>query len=82
MHHAGIPSYRDCGDIDLVVAETNVAAISGEGLVAEAASIVADEAQRAEPLDKARDHALAGGNDGSRPDEDSSQRHCWPHGGP
>jgi hypothetical protein len=43
--------------------------------------LVADKAHRSEQLDKARDHVLAGGDNRSRPDEDSSQHHCWPHGG-
>jgi hypothetical protein len=70
------------GDVDLVGAEVDETAAPGEWSVAEAASVVADEVQRAKSLDKARDHTLAGGsNDGSHPDDNSSQRRCWPYGG-
>jgi hypothetical protein len=68
-------------DVDLMIAEADDAAVVRHGLVAEAARVVVDEAERAELLREATDHALAGGDEGSRPDENSSQRRCWPHGG-
>jgi hypothetical protein len=56
-------------------AEEHDAAILGErGAFGEAAGIIADEVQRAEPLDEARYHTLAGGNDEPRPDMNPSRR--------
>ena len=81
MHPFGVPADDLDGDIDRKVAEVDEAAVSWERPAAEATSVVADDVQRAKPVDKATDHALAGGDDGSRPDENTSQRRCWPHGG-
>ena len=81
MHHIRVPVCRDGADVDAMSAEVDEDAVPGEGPGAEVTGVVADIVQRAEPLDKARDHALAGGDDGSRLDENSSKRSCWPHGG-
>ncbi len=75
-HLLGVLADDVGGDVDLVVAEVDEASVPRERSVAEAASVVADEAQRAETLDEAADHTLAGGDDGSRPDKKSSQRRC------
>ena len=74
MHLLGVPADGLCGDVYLMVTEVDEEVVPREQLVAEAASVVADEAQRAEPLDEAREHVLAGGDDVSRPDKNSSQR--------
>ena len=76
MHLLGVPADKLGGDVDLVVAEVDEAAVPRERFAAEAASVVADKTQRAESLHKAADDTLARGDDGSRPDENSSQRRC------
>ena len=80
-HVLWVPANRIGGDVDLVVTEVDDAAVPGERLVADVTGVVDDEAQRAEPLDEAPDHTLAGGDDVSRPDKNSSQRRWQPHGG-
>ena len=81
MHPFGIPADNLSGDVDCEAAELDEAAIPRERPTAEAASVVADDVQRAESVDKATDYPLTGVDDGSRPDEHTSQRRCWPHGG-
>ena len=81
MHPFGIPADNLGGDVDLMLAESDEAAIPRQRFAGETARVVADEVQRAESVDKATNHALAGGDEGSRPDENTSQRRCWPHGG-
>ena len=66
------------GDVALVGTEVDEAAVAGQRPVAEAPRVVADEVQRAEPVDKATDYALARGEEGARPDENTSQRLCQP----
>ena len=66
---------RDLGrDVDLMRAETDDGAVGRHRLVAEATRVVVDEAEGTELLREATDHTLVGGDEGSRPDEDSSQR--------
>ena len=72
MYPFGIPADNLGGDVDLMVAEGDEAAVPRERPAAEAACVVADEVQRAESVDKVTDHALAGGDEGSRPDENTS----------
>ena len=81
MHPVGVPADDLGGDVDREVAKLDEAAVPQERPAAEVASVVADDVQQAESVDKATDHVLAGGDDGSHPDENTSQRHCWPHGG-
>ena len=81
MHPVRVSADDPGGDVDREVAELDEAAVPCERPAAEAASVVADDVQRAESVDKATDHALAGVDDGSRLDEHTSQRRCWPHGG-
>jgi hypothetical protein len=82
MHLLRVLANEVDGDVDLMVAEADEAVVPREWLVAEIASVIVDEVQRAEPLDKARDYMLAGRSDDiSCPDKNSSQRRCWPHGG-
>ena len=69
------------GDVDLVVAKGDEAAVAGQRPVAEASRVVADKLQRAESVDKATDHALARSKEGARLDENTSQRLYQPHGG-
>ena len=69
------------GDVDSEVAELDEAAVPGKRPPAETPGVVADDVQRAESVDKATDYTLAGRKEGSRPDVNSSQRRCWPHGG-
>ena len=65
-----------------MLAELDDAAVLGEAAaVGEAAGVVVDEIQRAEALDEARYHTLAGDGEKTRPDMNSSKRSCWPHGG-
>ena len=81
MHPFRIPAENLGGDVDLMVAELDEAAVLRERPTAKASSVIADEVQQTEPVDKATDHAFAGGDDGSRPDENTSQHRCWPHAG-
>ena len=82
MYHAGVHVGLDSGDVDLVVAELNDGAVEGERLAPEAGRIVGDEPKPAEALQKPGDGTLAVGQDlDTRPDGNSSQRRCWPHGG-
>ena len=81
MHPFGVPADDLGGDVDREAAELDEAAIPRERPATEAASVVADDVQRADSVDEATDHALAEGDDGSRPDENTSQRRCWHHGG-
>ena len=81
MHPFGVPVDDLGGDVDREVAELDEAAILWERPASETTSVVADDVQRAESVDKATDHALARGDDGSRPDEHTSQHRCWPHRG-
>ena len=76
MHPFGILANNLGGDVDLMLAEVDEAAVPRERPAAETACVVADEVQRAESVDKATDHALARGDEGSRPDENTSQRRC------
>jgi hypothetical protein len=46
-------------DVDLVANEGDEATVPWEWLVPKADNVLADELQRAEPLDKARDYTLA-----------------------
>ena len=63
-------------------AELDDAAVLGEAAaVGEAAGVVADEVQRAEALDEARNHTFAGDGEETRPDMNSNKRSCLPHGG-
>ena len=65
-----------------MLAELDDAAVLVEAAaVGEAASVVVDEIQRAEALDEAGHHELAGDGNDARPDVNSSKRSCWPHGG-
>ena len=64
------------GDVDRKVTEVDEAAVPRERPAAEATSVVADDVQRAESVDKATDYMLTGGDDGSHPDEYTSQRRC------
>ena len=64
------------GDVDLMLAEVDEAAVPRERPAAEAASVVADEVERTESEDKATDHAFARSDDGSHPNGNSGQRHC------
>ena len=65
-----------------MAAELDDAAVLREAAaVGEAARVVVDEIQRAEALDEAGHHALAGDSEEARPDMNSSKRSCWPHGG-
>ena len=80
-HLLGVLADNLGGDVGHEGAEADEAAVRRERPAAEASSVVADEVQRAESVDKATDHALVGGDDGTRPDEHTSQRRCWPHGG-
>ena len=73
-HHFG-------GDVNLKAAKLYKAVVPGQRPVTETARVVADDVQRAEYVDKATDHTLAGGDEGTRPEVNSSQRRCWPHGG-
>ena len=66
---------------DLKLTEGEDTPIRRQWPVAETARVVVDEAEGTELLREATDHTLAGGDEGSHPDEDSSQRRCWPHGG-
>jgi hypothetical protein len=61
-------------DEDLVSPELDEASIRWQRFGTEAASVVADEAQVPEPLHEPGDHTLAGDEEVSRPDVDSSQR--------
>jgi len=81
MHPLWIPANDLGGDVDLMLAKVDEEAVPRERPVAEAASVIADEAQRTESVDKATDHTFTRGDDGSRPNVNSSQRRCWPHGG-
>ena len=71
MHPFGLPAADLGGDVDLVLAEVDEAAVPRERLAAEAARVVADEVERAESEDKATDHALARTDDGTRLDGNS-----------
>jgi hypothetical protein len=68
-------------DEDLKLAEGENGPVRRQRPAAETSGVIVDEAQRAELLREAAQHTLAGGEEGSRPDEHSSQRRCWPHGG-
>ena len=81
MHPFGVPADDLGGDVDRKVAEVDEEAVPRERPAAEATSVVADDVERAEPMDKATENALTRRDEGTRPDEDSSQRRCWPHGG-
>ena len=81
MHHGGELAGDLGGDVDGEVAELDKAAVPGKRPPAETPGVVADDVQRAESVDKTTDYALAGGDEGSRPDVNSSQRRCWPNGG-
>ena len=72
---------RSDGDEDLELAEGDDVASLRPRPLAEAACIVVDEVERAEPLEHAREDTLARPEKIARPDEHSSQRRCWPHGG-
>ena len=63
------------------IAEGDEVAVVRVRPLAETASVVVDEMQRAESLHHAGEHALARPEEVARPDEDSSQHRCWPHGG-
>ena len=76
MHLFGVLADNLGGDVDLMLAEVDEAAVPRERPAAEAASVVADEVERAESEDKATDHTLTRSDDGSRPDGNSSQRRC------
>ena len=67
--------------VDRELAEVDEAPVPGQWPAAETTGVVADYVERAESVDKATDHALTRRDEGTRPDEDSSQRRCWPHGG-
>ena len=69
------------GDVGHEGAEADEAAVRRERPAAEASSIVADEVQRAELADEPANDALAGVDDGARPECHTSQRRCLPHGG-
>ena len=81
MHPFGIPADNLGGDVDREAAKLDEAAVPRERLAAEAASVVADDVQRAKSVDKTTDYPLTGVDDGSRLDEHNSHRRCWPHGG-
>ena len=80
MHLGGVLADELGGDVEGEAAELDEAAVPGKRRPAETPGVVADDVQRTEFVDKATDYALAGGDEGSRPDVNSSQRHCWPHG--
>ena len=71
MHLLGVPADNLGGDVDHKVTEVDEAAVPRERPAAEATSVVADDIQRVESVDKATDHMLAGGDDGSRLDENT-----------
>ena len=76
MHPFRIPADNLSGDVDREAAELDEAAVPWERHAAEAASVVADDIQRAESVDKATDYPPTEVDDGSRPDEHTSQRRC------
>ena len=81
MHLHRVHAGELARDIDLMTAEADDSDARRERAATEATGVVVDEAQRAKLLREAANHALAGADDGSCPDENSSQRRCWPHGG-
>ena len=81
MHLRQVHAGKLGGDEDLVAAEADDSAARQERATTEASSVVVNAAQRAKLLSEAANHTLAETDDGSRPDENSSQRRCWPHGG-
>ena len=81
LHPFGKPARDLGGDVDRERAEVDEAPVPGQWPAAETTGVVADDVERAESVDKATDHTLARRDEGARPDENSSQRRCWPHGG-
>ena len=81
MHHSGVHERLRDGDVDVEGAEGEVVAKGWHLPLAKTARIVKDPILRVDSLHQSRQHALAGVEEVARPDEDSSQRHCWPHGG-
>ena len=81
MHLRRVHAGKLGGDEDLKRAEADDFAARRKRVAAEATGVVVDEAQRAKLLSEAANHTLTGANDRSRPNGNSSQRRCWPHGG-
>ena len=80
-HPLRILAHNFGGDVDLETAEHHEAAVPGQRPVTETTRVVADDAQRAKSVDRATDHTLARGDEGTRPEVNSNQRCCVPHGG-
>jgi hypothetical protein len=59
QHLLRVPASSLSPHVHLVGTEGDDPAIPGEGPAAETTGVVGDEAERAKPLDKARDHALS-----------------------